>query len=229
MERKVLIVEDDRTLVDVLKYNLEKEGYRVLSAGNGEKALETARKGSPDLIILDIMLPGGMSGLEVCRILRKEANVPIMMLTARTEEVDKIVGLEVGADDYITKPFSMRELMARVRALLRRAEMAPKSAGEKVLTVGELQIDVARRKVTLGDSALDLTPKEFELLVFLAQSKGLVFSREQLLDKVWGYDFAGGSRTVDVHVRWLRKKIEHDPARPERLITVRGTGYKLEG
>ncbi|MFH1485626.1 MAG: response regulator transcription factor [Chloroflexota bacterium] len=224
----ILIVEDDRTLVDVLRYNLVKEGYNVLIAGDGEGALKLTRTEKPDLILLDIMLPR-MSGLEVCRILRKETNVPILMLTARTDEIDKVVGLEVGADDYVIKPFSLRELMARVRAMLRRAEMtAPKPSDRQSVKVGDLQVDVARRKVTLGNSVLDLTQKEFDLLTFLAQNKGLVFSREQLLDKVWGYEFAGDTRTVDVHIRWLRQKIETDPAHPERLVTVRGVGYKLE-
>jgi two-component system OmpR family response regulator len=224
----ILIVEDDRTLVDVLRYNLVKEGYNVLIAGDGEGALKLTRTEEPDLVLLDIMLPG-MSGLEVCRILRKETNVPILMLTARTDEIDKVVGLEVGADDYVTKPFSLRELMARVRAMLRRAEMTvPKPSDRQSVKVGDLQVDVARRKVTLGNSVLDLTQKEFDLLAFLAQNKGLVFSREQLLDKVWGYEFAGDTRTVDVHIRWLRQKIETDPAHPKHLITVRGVGYKLE-
>jgi two-component system OmpR family response regulator len=224
----ILIVEDDRTLVDVLRYNLIKEGYNVLIAGDGEGALKLTRTEEPDLVLLDIMLPG-MSGLEVCRILRKETNVPILMLTARTDEIDKVVGLEVGADDYVTKPFSLRELMARVRAMLRRAEMTvPKPSDRQSVKVGDLQVDVARRKVTLGNSVLDLTQKEFDLLAFLAQNKGLVFSREQLLDKVWCYEFAGDTRTVDVHIRWLRQKIETDPAHPKHLITVRGVGYKLE-
>jgi two-component system OmpR family response regulator len=224
----ILIVEDDRTLVDVLRYNLVKEGYNVLIAGDGEGALKLTRTEEPDLVLLDIMLPG-MSGLEVCRILRKETNVPILMLTARTDEIDKVVGLEVGADDYVTKPFSLRELMARVRAMLRRAEMTvPKPSDRQSVKVGDLQVDVARRKVTLGNSVLDLTQKEFDLLAFLAQNKGLVFSREQLLDKVWCYEFAGDTRTVDVHIRWLRQKIETDPAHPKHLITVRGVGYKLE-
>jgi len=224
----ILIVEDDRTLADVLRYNLTKEGYKVLSAGDGEEALKQARAEKPDLVLLDIMLPG-MNGLEVSRILRKETNVPIIMLTAKTEEIDKIVGLEVGADDYITKPFSLRELMARLRAILRRSEMTTEKSSEgKPITVAGLLIDIARRKVTLGNTVLDLTQKEFDLLSFLAQNKSLVFSREQLLDKVWGYEFAGGTRTVDVHIRWLRQKIESDPAHPKHLITVRGVGYKLE-
>jgi len=226
---KILIVEDDHNLLDTLKYNLRKEGYKVVIAVDGAEALNVARREKPDLIILDIMLPK-MSGFEVCHILRKDMIVPILMLTAKTEETDKIVGLEIGADDYMTKPFSLRELLARVRAMLRRVEMAVQPAGgEKVLIVDDLEIDIARHQSFLGGTALELSPKEFDLLAFLAKNKGFVFSREQLLDKVWGYDYAGDTRTVDVHIRWLRQKIESDPAKPERLVTVRGTGYKLEG
>ena len=229
-EKSILIIEDDRNLIDVLSYNLTREGYRVVSAIDGVQGLEMARKNKPDLIILDIMLPK-MSGLEVCRILRKETMVPILMLTAKSEEIDKIIGLEIGADDYLTKPFSMRELIARIRAMLRRAEMAEaKSAGEEtVLRAGDLEIDPARYRVAIGESVLNLTPKEFDLLAFLAKNRGLVFSREQLLDKVWGYDYPGDTRTIDVHIRWLREKIEKDPGKPKRLITIRGIGYKLEG
>jgi len=226
---KVLVVEDDRTLLDVLKYNLTKEGYNVVIATDGAQALEVARNQSPDLIVLDIMLPE-INGLEVCRILRKDMNVPILMLTAKSEEIDKLVGLEIGADDYMTKPFSMRELLARIRAMLRRAKMAvSKSPEEAMISIGNLSIDIPRRRAMLGSMLLDLTQKEFDLLAFLAGNKGLVFSRDQLLEKVWGYDYAGGTRTVDVHIRWLREKIETNPAKPERLITVRGVGYKLEG
>jgi two-component system OmpR family response regulator len=226
---KVLIVEDDRTLLDVLKYNLTKEGYNVVTATDGAQALEIALGQKPDLIVLDIMLPE-LNGLEVCRILRKDMNVPIIMLTAKGEDIDKLVGLEIGADDYMTKPFSMRELLARIRALLRRARMTvSKSPDEATVNIGNLDIDTPRRRATLGGTALDLTQKEFDLLAFLARNRGLVFSREQLLEKVWGYDYAGGTRTVDVHIRWLREKIETNPAKPERLITVRGIGYKLEG
>jgi two-component system OmpR family response regulator len=226
---KILIVEDDRNLLDTLKYNLRKEGYNAVAAFDGAEALDVTRREKPDLIILDIMLPK-LSGFEVCRILRKEMTIPILMLTAKTDEVDKIVGLEIGADDYMTKPFSMRELLARIGAMLRRAEMAAQPAGgEKVLRIDDLEIDIARHRAFLGGTALELSPKEFDLLAFLAKNKGFVFSREQLLDKVWGYDYAGDTRTVDVHIRWLRQKIESDPAKPERLVTVRGTGYKLEG
>ncbi len=227
---KILIVEDDRNLLDTLKYNLRKDGYSTVAAVDGAEALYIARREKPDLIILDIMLPK-LSGFEVCRILRKEMTVPILMLTAKTEEVDKVVGLEIGADDYMTKPFSMRELLARLGAMLRRVDMSKQQlASEKrILKIGDLEVDLGRHQAFHKGSRLDLTPKEYDLLVFLATNKGLVFSREQLLEKVWGYDFAGDTRTVDVHIRWLRQKIERDPARPEHLVTVRGTGYKLEG
>ena len=230
MTRKILIVEDDRNLLDVLKYNLLKEKYNVLTATDGAKALESARKHKPDLILLDIMLPE-ISGFEVCRILRKEMTVPIFMLTAKHEETDKIVGLEIGADDYMTKPFSMRELLARVRAMLRRAEMveAKPATEETLFKIDDLEVDVVRRRITRSNTELEMTPKAFDLLVFLARNRGLVFSRDRLLEKVWGYDYAGNTRTVDVHVRWLRKKIEDEPDNPKRLVTIRGVGYKLEG
>ena len=225
---KILIVEDDQNLLATLKYNLLKESYDVITAIDGAQAIETARRERPELIVLDVMLPK-LSGFEVCRILRKEMTVPILMLTAKTEEVDKIVGLEIGADDYMTKPFSMRELLARVRAMLRRAKMAePEPSDEKtLLKINDLEIDPARHRASLKETVLNLTPKEFDLLVFLANNKGFVFNREQLLEKVWGYDYAGDTRTVDVHIRWLRQKIETDPAHPRNLLTVRGAGYKL--
>jgi two-component system, OmpR family, response regulator len=221
---KIIVVEDDKTLQAALAYNLVKEGYDVKSALDGIQALDLARQEKPDLILLDLMLPG-MSGLEVCRILRSESSVPIIILTARGEEIDKVTGLDLGADDYITKPFSMRELLARVRARLRIKE---KSAGKNTLSFGNITMDIARHVVMKDVLPLELTPKEFDLLAFLAQNAGLVFSREQLLEKVWGYDYGGGTRTVDVHIRWLREKIEPDPENPRHLITVRGTGYKLE-
>lgn len=226
---KILAVEDDPNLLETLKYNLRKESYDVVTATDGMQALEAARREKPDLIILDIMLPK-VSGFEVCRILRKEMTVPILMLTAKAEETDKVVGLEIGADDYVTKPFNMRELLARVGAMLRRAQMMemPLSA-EKTLEIGDIKVDIGRHQAKRGELALNLTPKEFDLLAFLAANKGLVFSREQLLEKVWGYDYVGDSRTVDVHIRWLRQKIEDDPGNPRYLITVRGAGYKMEG
>jgi DNA-binding response OmpR family regulator len=230
---KVLVVEDDPTLLDVLRYNLSKEGYDVLTAVDGATGLEAARTDRPDLVILDVMLPK-MDGYEVCRILRRETTVPIMMLTAKTEETDRVVGLEVGADDYVTKPFSMRELMARVRAMLRRTEMMKKEAVSNAGTpaasfkAGDFEIDSARHKVSRGGVAVELSRMEFALLEFLARNQGQVFSRDRLLEKVWGYDFAGDTRTVDVHVSWLRHKIEADPAHPRHLVTVRGVGYKFE-
>ena len=225
--KKILVVEDDPTLLDVLKYNLLKEGYQVSTALDGSRALELARSERPDIIILDIMLPV-LNGYEVCRILRKEMTAPILMLTAKDDEVDKIVGLDVGADDYMTKPFSMRELLARVRAMLRRSEMQAPST-DTAIKVGEIEVDTSRHEIFRNGKTLTLRPKEFDLLAFLARNKGLVFTREQLLEKVWGYDYAGDSRTVDVHVRWLREKIEDNPNEPRHLLTVRGVGYKLEG
>lgn len=230
MGTKILVVEDDPNLLSTLKYNLVREGYQIVTAVDGDQALGIARSEKPELIILDIMLPK-LSGFEVCRILRKEMTVPILMLTARVEEIDKVIGLEIGADDYMTKPFSMRELIARVRARLRRADMTKLQSADsaQTLRIGDLDIDLARHQVSCRNKYLSLTPKEYDLLVFLVKNKGLVFSREQLLDKVWDYNYAGDTRTVDVHVRWLRKKIETDPAYPERLLTVRGVGYKLVG
>ena len=229
-ETKILIVEDDPNLLAALKYSVSKENYNVVTAVDGAEALEVARKEQPDLVILDIMLPK-LSGLEVCRILCKEMNIPILMLTAKSEEIDKVVGLEIGADDYMTKPFSMRELLARVRAMLRRTQMTRPliAPGQEVLKFNDMEIDIGRHLVLLNGSEVALSPKEFDLLVFLASNKGFVFSREQLLEKVWGYDYTGDTRSVDVHVRWLRQKIENEPANPKRLITVRGAGYKLEG
>jgi DNA-binding response OmpR family regulator len=227
---ELLVVEDDVNLQETIKYNLQKEGYGVITASDGEQALAVARKEKPVLIILDIMLPK-LNGFEVCRILRKEMTTPILMLTAKTDETDKIVGLEIGADDYMTKPFSIRELLAHVRAMLRRAKMVetPSTAGRASIKIGDLEVDTARHRASLAGVVLELSPKEFDLLAFLTRNKGLVFSREHLLEKVWGYDFAGDTRTVDVHIRWLRQKIEADPSQPKYLVTVRGTGYKLEG
>ena len=240
---RVLVVEDDLTLLETLEYNLSREGYRVVTAADGLAALEVARAQRPDLVVLDVMLPG-MDGFEVCRTLRRETNVPILMLTARADEVDRVVGLEVGADDYLTKPFSMRELLARVKALLRRvrliredalAALGTGAAGDEAvpasprLVFGDLVIDADRREVLLGSESLRLKPKEFELLFFLARHKGMALSRDLLLERVWGYEYGGGSRTVDVHVRWLREKVEPDPANPERIVTVRGVGYCFEG
>lgn len=233
MAEKILIVEDELTLQETLAYNLKKQGYQVESANDGQSAINKAKEYQPDLILLDIMLPG-IDGFEVCRILRKDMIVPILMLTARDDEIDRVVGLEVGADDYLTKPFSMRELIARIKALLRRAKIMQeisqsKDAEKKVHTFTNMVIDENRREVTLNNQPLSLKPKEYELLLFLGKNKGQVLSRETILEKVWGWDYFGDSRTVDVHIRWLREKIEEDPAKPKRIITSRSAGYRFEG
>jgi two-component system OmpR family response regulator len=226
---KIMVVEDDSNLLETIKYNLLKEGYEVIVAADGAEALNAARQQKPDLIILDIMLPK-IDGYEVCRILRKEMNIPIIMLTARTDETDRIIGLDIGADDFMTKPFSIRELLARIRALLRRAKITEPGSTEdlRILKLDDISIDLNRHLVVVREQPLELTAKEYDLLVFLVKNKSYVFSREQLLEKVWGYDFAGDTRTIDVHVRWLRQKIEIDPANPRHLLTMRGTGYKIE-
>jgi two-component system, OmpR family, response regulator len=230
---KILVVEDDETLNGILKYNLKKEGYNVITAFDGLQAVQTARREKPDLIILDLMLPE-LDGLEVCRILRKDMIVPVLMLTAKTEEIDKILGLEIGADDYITKPFSMRELLARVRAVLRRNEMVRREITKREvhesekIQAGDIEIDLSRHIVQNKGIPIELNPKEFDLLVFLVRNRGQVFNRETLLAKVWGYDYAGDTRTVDVHIRWLRQKIEANSELPLYLVTVRGVGYKFE-
>lgn len=226
---RVLVVDDEATLVDTIRYNLRREGYDVQVASDGNEALKLARAVAPDLVVLDLMLPG-IDGLEVCRQLRRDSTVPILMLTAKDDEVDKIVGLEVGADDYMTKPFSMRELLARVRAMLRRSRMTQETAateGAQSVRSGDLEADPLQRKVLLGDRSLQLKPKEFDLLVYLMQQRGRVLTRDQLLEKVWGYTFGGDTRTVDVHIRWLREKIEEEPGTPRRLETVRGVGYRF--
>jgi len=225
--KTILVADDEPTLVATLKYNLERESYAVVTAADGEAALAVARETRPDLIVLDLMMPG-LNGLEVCRILRKEMQIPILMLTARDDETDKVAGLELGADDYVTKPFSMRELTARVRALLRRAEYAPPPE-QDVMSTGDLIIDLPKRAVSRDGTHLPLKPKEFELLTFFARNPGRAFTREQLLNHIWGYDYAGDTRTVDVHVRWLRQKVEAEPDQPTRLITIRGVGYRFDG
>ena len=233
---KILVVDDDKNLLEVIKYNLVNEGYTVIISENGTQAVEKARQEKPDLIILDVMLPE-IDGLEVCRILRKEMSIPILMLSAKIDEIDKVVGLELGADDYIGKPFSVRELMARVRATLRRGQIAeqkntsktPDETKQRIILKGhDLELDTVRHNVSLKGSPLALTPKEFELLAFLMRYKGQVFGREQLMEKVWGYTFDGSKRTVDVHVRWLRQKIEENPEKPKILITIIGFGYKFD-
>ncbi len=237
MPESILIVEDEPSLQETLAYNLKKDGYAVETVGDGLSALEAARRLKPDLIILDIMLPK-MDGFEVARILRRELTTAILMLTARDDEIDRVVGLEVGADDYLTKPFSMRELLARVKAQLRRTRMLREEMGKaggtsasphETLTFDGLVINLTRREVILDGKPLQLKPKEYELLLFFAEHKSQMLSREFILERVWGWDFIGDSRTVDVHVRWLRQKIETDAANPIRIVTVRGGGYRFEG
>ncbi len=224
--RTVLVVEDEPSLASTLSYNLRKNGFNVMSESDGVAGLQAARRGHPDVIVLDLMLPK-MDGLEVCRRLRTESDVPILMLTAKSEEMDKVVGLEVGADDYLTKPFSMRELLARVKALLRRSLTRKDGDSAAGIVAGNLELDARGRTVRRSGQEVALKPKEFDLLFFLAANAGQVFTREQILEQVWGYDFFGGSRTVDVHTRWLREKLEDAPSRPKHLLTVRGVGYKF--
>ncbi len=227
----ILVVEDDEALQETLAYALRKEGYLVETASDGLHALQIALQHKPDLIILDIMLPG-LDGFEFTRRLRQQSDVPILMLTARVDEVDRVVGLEVGGDDYLTKPFSMRELLARVKAHLRRAVSAsPASPASELvpLVFGDLIIARERREVSLAGRVLSLKPKEYDLLLYFAEHPRRVLSRERILQDVWGWEYIGDSRTVDVHVRWLRQKIEADPSRPTRLVTVRGGGYRFEG
>ncbi len=236
MAEKILVVDDEVSLQETVAYSLKKEGYNVEIAGDGNQGLELARSSKPDLIILDVMLPG-MDGFEVCRTLRHETNIPVLMLTARDDEIDRVVGLEVGADDYLAKPFSMRELIARVKALLRRVRLMREEADTntqegfqpKLMTFGNLVIDMTRREVRLNGEVVPCKPKEYELLTFMGQHKGRVLTRELILERVWGWGFVGDSRTVDVHIRWLREKIEDVPDKPQRIITVRGAGYRFEG
>lgn len=227
----ILVTEDDPVLRETLAYNLTQAGYQVLTAQEGPEGLELARNREPDLLVLDVMLPG-LDGFEITRILRREGrNLPILMLTARAEEIDRVLGLELGADDYLTKPFSMREFLARVKALLRRAAQRPQPTPSEArrLTFGNLTLDLERHEVRLNGEVLPLRPKEYDLLVFLAKHRGKVLSRALILERVWDWAFEGGSRTVDVHIRWLREKIEPDPSHPTRIVTVRGIGYRFEG
>lgn len=234
MTEKILVVEDEPALQETLAYNLTRQGYQVETARDGKTGIVKARETLPDLIVLDVMLPV-MDGFEVCRILRQEMNVPILMLTARDDEIDRVIGLEMGADDYITKPFSMREFLARVKAHLRRVRLiredmdSAAASNPETLTFGNLALDLSRREVLLNGQPLNLKPKEFDLLLYLARHRGHLLSRDQILESVWGWEFSGGSRTVDVHIRWLREKIEKDPANPTRIVTVRGAGYRFEG
>ncbi len=242
----ILLVDDEPALIEAVGYTLQREGYAVSIAGTGHEALASARARHPDMVVLDIMLPG-LDGFQVCRTLRAESTVPILLLSAKSEEVDRVLGLELGADDYLAKPFAMRELLARVRAMLRRAKMvpsgqvpaatpsvpvpAPSADGvappPPTVAIGDVHIDPARRRVSIGGRTLALKPKEFDLLHHFASHPGIVLSRDALLRRVWGYEFPIDTRTVDVHVRWLRTKIEDDPSRPRRIETVRGFGYRF--
>jgi DNA-binding response OmpR family regulator len=228
---KILLVEDEPVLADTIRYNLVREGFQVQQALDGEEAIARFRTGQPDLVLLDLMLPKA-DGFEVCRLIRRESAVPILMLTAREGEVDRVVGLEIGADDYITKPFSMRELIARVRANLRRVQLDQderERASPPIIHFGDVTVDLDRHEVCRSGQVVAMKPKEFDLLTFLAQHRGRAFSRDHLLERVWGYAAAGDTRTVDVHVRWLREKIEPDPSRPTLIQTVRGLGYRFAG
>lgn len=222
---KVLVVDDESSILNIIAYNLKKEGYEVITAEDGEAGLDLVFSENPDLVLLDIMMPK-MDGYEVCRKVREKSNVPIIMLTARADEVDKVVGLEIGADDYVTKPFGNRELLARVKAHLRRstAKDIPSEAGN-VQNFGDLTIDFDRYEVTKRGEVINLTMREFELLTYLATQKSQIFNRETLLEKVWGYEYFGDVRAVDVTIRRLREKIEDDPSKPRFIITKRGIGY----
>lgn len=233
-KKSVLVIEDEENLLEALRYNLEREGYQVHTAADGGDGLELARKLNPSLVLLDIMLPT-LDGFEVCRILRRESEVPILILTAKGEEVDRVVGLELGADDYITKPFSIRELVARVRNTLRRAQYLdagppPAAATEPdAYRMGNLEIDLNRHEARLAGTPLNLKPKEFDLLALLTANPGRAFTRDQILEKVWGYDYVGQTRTVDVYVSWLREKLQADPTTAHSIVTIRGVGYRLDG
>jgi two-component system, OmpR family, response regulator RegX3 len=226
--RRILLVEDEESLAESIRYSLEQEGFTVTLAVDGRKAIERFRSDHPDLVILDLMLPE-LSGLDVCRLIRQESNVPIVMVTAKDSEADKVAGLELGADDYVTKPFSIRELVSRVRAHLRRALMQEPVATEEMLNAGPIEMDVAKHEVRVGDGVVPFPPKEFELLEAFLRRRGRLLTREFLIEEIWGHDYVGDTKTLDVHVKRIRQKIENDPHDPELLLTVRGLGYKFVG
>ncbi len=221
---KILLVDDELPILEAIAYNLKKEGYTVVTATDAAQCIDEMRREKPDLIVLDVMLPS-MSGFDICKTLRKQSDVPIIMLTARADETDRVVGLELGADDYVTKPFNMRELVARIKSVLRRS--AQGELDSEILVIGKLKIDSTRHEVAMDGEVLAVSPREFELLRFLASHPGQVFSRQVLLDRVWGTEAFVEERTVDVHMRWLREKIEVTPSQPEHIVTVRGVGYKF--
>jgi DNA-binding response OmpR family regulator len=226
MGKRILIIDDEPLIIESVSYNLKQEGYDVIAAGDGETGLQLALSTDVDLILLDLMLPG-LTGLEICRSIRKHSEVPIIMLTAKEGEIDRILGLELGADDYVTKPFSMRELQARIKSVLKRMNPGSKTSESKTLDFGDLSLDLPGHEVSVKGQVVDLSSKEYELLRILANHPGQVLTREQLLNLVWGSDFYGDSRTVDVHIRWLREKIEENPGEPKYIQTVRGVGYKF--
>ena len=225
---KILVVDDEKLLVKGIKFNLENEGYQVETAYDGEEGVSLAKSGNFDLIILDVMMPK-ISGLEACMRIREFSTVPIIMLTAKSEDVDKIIGFEYGADDYITKPFNILELKARIRALLRRASLTNQADNQQVISCGGITVDSSRHAVTKNGEHIELTSREFELIELLIRNKGRVYSRENLLNIIWGYDYQGDIRTVDVHVHRLREKLETNPAEPEHIITKWGVGYYFKG
>jgi DNA-binding response OmpR family regulator len=227
MAARILVVDDEETLANSLSFALSREGYEVETAADGQTALHRFAAQPADLVLLDVMLPV-VDGMEVCRQLRSRSAVPIIMLTAKDGEIDTILGLELGADDYVTKPFSLRELLARVRAVLRRAELRGRPSGDTALTAGEIRMEPGRRQVTVRGKPAELSPKEFELLRLLMERRGQVVTREELIEEVWGDDFMGDPKTLDVHIRWLREKLEENPSEPKRILTVRGVGYLLE-
>jgi two-component system response regulator VicR len=227
LNKKILVVDDEKNIVDIIAFNLNKEGYDVIYAYDGKTGLELALNENPDLVLLDLMMPG-LDGYEVCKAIRQKSQIPIIMLTARAEEVDKVLGLELGADDFVTKPFGLRELMARVRANLRRSEPAAREAEAQVLDFGGLTINLGKYEVRRNGEPLDLTTREYELIKFLAINRGQVFTREELLERVWGYEHYGDVRTVDVTVRRLRTKVEENPDTPAFVVTKRGVGYYFE-
>ncbi|MCL2474949.1 MAG: response regulator transcription factor [Chloroflexi bacterium] len=224
---KILLAEDDPALQEIMRYNLQKEEHTVSVFDNGRTALDAFNQKEPDLLILDIMMPG-IDGLSLMREVRKKSNVPIIMVTAKGEEIDKVVGFEIGADDYITKPFSIKEFVARVRAILRRMDMNNnENAKEEIVQSGNLKLDISRHETRLNNHEITLRSKEFDLLYYMMLNKGLALSRDTILERVWGFEYPGDTRTVDVHMRWLREKIEQNPQNPVRLLTIRGVGYKF--
>lgn len=227
-EKSIIVVEDEPALAEALRFNLVRQGYRVTVLHDGHGAVREIEQSGPDLVILDVMLPG-LDGFEVCRRVRTRTSVPILMLTARGEEVDRVLGLEIGADDYLTKPFSLRELQARVRALLRRSVTRVETQRREQQHAGNLRVSQGERRAWLDGDEIPLRPREFDLLAYLVNNRSLALSRQQILDGAWGSDFAGDERTVDVHVKALREAIEADPRHPNRIVTVRGVGYRFEG